>query len=503
MKVNLTTTFLLLFLASPWAGASALIAGGGSHSLAIDHTHNDRVLAWGDNSKGQLGTGTTTSSSYPVAVYGLTKTQSIATRLDFSLSSDQDGYAWAWGSNTSGQLGDYSTTNRLTPVRVSGLKNVIQVAAGNAFSLALKGDGSVWSWGSNSKGQLGVGVTTPPTTQSTYPLQISASGFSSIQKLSAGSEFALALKSDGTVWSWGANARGQLGNGNTTAQTVPVQVLIPSGTAIVDIAACDLHALALDANGTVWAWGANDAGQLGDDTTVDRYTPKQALDLQNVGGIACTSTGSVALARDGSIWTWGTNDKGQLLDGTSTQRHYPVKAQGPANIIEVAAGAAHVLALRSSGEIAAWGDNTKGQLGSGDTKVSFNAPLTAKADAANNLNIGSATVPQGSVSGTLGSLNVSASIPVSDLDRGQMGQYFVAALVPNAGTYYLNILVGWTQSATPIPYQGIQPLQNASVSVLRNLDASGIVGAQIYAGYGLNYQDMLNGQKYGLIYTIK
>ncbi len=505
IKVNFTTTFLLLVLASPLAGAGTVIVGGSGHTLVIDHNHNDRILAWGDNSKGQLGTGTTTSSSYPVEVYGLTKTQSIATRLDFSLSSGQDGYAWAWGSNASGQLGDYSTTSRLTPVRVSGgsgLKNVTQVAAGNAFSLALKSDGSVWAWGSNSKGQLGIAPTTPPSTLSTFPVLITASGITAIQKIVAGSEFALALKSDGAVWAWGANARGQLGNGNTTDQITPVQVLIPSGTTIVDIAAGDLHALALDANGMVWGWGANDAGQLGDDTTVDRSTPKQALDLQNVGGIACTSIGSIALTRDGSIWTWGANDKGQLLDGTSTQRHYPVKAKGPANIIAVAAGAAHVVALRSSGEITTWGDNAKGQLGSGGTTSSFNIPLTVKADMTNNLNIGAASAPQAIVSGTLSKLNLSASIPVSDFDRGQIGQYFVASVIPNAGLFFLNILAGWIQSATPIPYQGLQPLQNKTIAVISNLDVSGIVGAQYYAGYGINFQDMIDGKKYGLIYTV-
>jgi Regulator of chromosome condensation (RCC1) repeat/Carboxypeptidase regulatory-like domain len=136
---------------------------------------------------------------------------------NFTVFLKGDGTVWAWGSNSNGQLGNGTTTDSSTPVQVSGLSGVTAVAAGSAHAIALKGDGTVWAWGSNSNGQLGNGTTTDSST----PVQVS--GLSGVTAVAAGSAYTIALKGDGTVWAWGSNSNGQLGNG-TTDSLSPVPV---------------------------------------------------------------------------------------------------------------------------------------------------------------------------------------------------------------------------------------------------------------------------------------
>ncbi|MDQ0063086.1 RCC1 domain-containing protein, partial [Paenibacillus harenae] len=238
-----------------------------------------------------------------------------------TLALKQDGTVWAWGENILAQLGDGSTTNRSSPVQVTELDSVIAVAAGSAHSLALKSDGTVWAWGNNSNGQLGIGRTTLP---SSSPVQVT--NLSSVVAIASGSHHNFAIKSDGTVWAWGGNWNGQLGDGSTTERYTPVQV--QGLSSVIDVTAGAYHSLAIKSDGTVWAWGNNDYGQDG--------VP---------GGLT-------------------------LHDGTSlvtTYRHTPVQVQGLSSVIDVAAGYAHSLALNSDGTVLAWGFNGGGQLGDGST----------------------------------------------------------------------------------------------------------------------------------------
>lgn len=234
------------------------------------------------------------------------------------------------------------------------------ISTGDYHTVALKSDGSLWTWGSNSYGQLGDGTT---TIRSLVPKQI-GTGYSAI---SAGSYHTVALKSDGSLWAWGDNNYyyGQLGDGSFTRSLVPKQI----GTGYTAIAAGDNHTVALKADGSLWDWGDNQFGQLGDDTTTSRRFPKQIG--TGYAAIAAGSYHTIALKSDGSLWAWGANDYGQLGYGTTITRSLVPKQIGTDSYTAVSAGWGHSIALKADGSLWAWGNNHHGQLGDGTTTLSF------------------------------------------------------------------------------------------------------------------------------------
>jgi VCBS repeat-containing protein len=327
--------------------------------------------AWGYNSKGQLGDGTTTSRSTPVQVSGLTGVVAVATGDEHSLALKSDNTVWAWGSNYYGQLGDSTHTDRYTPVQVKSqsgvgsLTSVVAIAAGLQQGLALKSDGTVWAWGYGRNGQLGTGTNQ----DADHPVQVS--GLSSVVAIAAGNIHSLALMSDGTVWAWGYNGEGQLGDGTTLERWAPVHVKGTGGvgylSSVVAIAAGGSHSLALKSDGTLWAWGDNSKGQLGDGTTTESHTPVQVSGLSSVLAIAGGGGHSLAIKSDGTAQAWGLNNHSQLGDGTTTDRATPVQVSGLSSVVAIAAGGWHSLAIKSDGTVRAWGYNNYGQLGDGTT----------------------------------------------------------------------------------------------------------------------------------------
>ncbi len=309
------------------------------------------MWAWGYNVDGQLGDNTTTSRSTPVQVLGpggtgtLSGVAAVAGGTDDSLAVKSDGSVWAWGANAFGELGDNTTTSRSTPVQVLGpggtgtLSGVVAIAAGDEYSVAVKSDGSVWDWGLNEFGELGDNTKTDSST----PVQVLGPGgtgtLSGVAAIAAGADHSLALKSDGSVWAWGANAFGQLGDNTKTSRSTPVQVLGPGGTGtlsgVVAIAAGEDHSLAVKSDGSVWAWGYNVDGALGDNTTTNSSTPVQVLGpggtgtLSGVVAVAAGSFYSLALKSDGSVWAWGSNPNGELGDDMPYNSSTPVQVLGP------------------------------------------------------------------------------------------------------------------------------------------------------------------------------
>jgi alpha-tubulin suppressor-like RCC1 family protein len=269
-----------------------------------------------------------------------------------------DGTVWAWGENSGGQLGDGSSTRRVVPVQASGLTSVAQVAAGEAHSVALKGDGTVWTWGKNTEGQLGDPVVVAQrATPGPVPM------LSQVTAVAAGGRHTVALRMDGSVWTWGANAEGQLGDGTTTDRPTPAIVPPVNATAVAAGAA---HTLAVSAAGAVWAWGDNSFGQLGDGTNAGSPMPVVVPGLTAIA-LAAGRGHSVALQGGGTVVTWGDNTEGQLGDGTKLPRSAPGPVPGLTGVVAVAAGADHSVALKSDGTVWAWGRNDVGQLGDGTT----------------------------------------------------------------------------------------------------------------------------------------
>jgi len=226
-----------------------------------------------------------------------------------------------------------------------------RLAGGGAHSLAIKTDGSLWAWGDNQYGQLGDGTTTNRLT----PVQV----LTGVAAVAVGDLHSLALKTDGSLWAWGVNGDGELGDGTTTQRLTPVQVL----TGVAAVAAGGYHSLALKTDGSLWAWGSNSGGELGDGTTTQRLTPVQVL--TGVAAVAAGGYHSLALKTDDSLWSWGGNWAGELGDGTTTNRLTPVQVL--TGVAAVVGGNAHTLAIKTDGSLWAWGWNWYGELGDGTT----------------------------------------------------------------------------------------------------------------------------------------
>ncbi len=335
------------------------ITAGREHTLALKS--DGTVVAWGYNSKGQLGNNTLVKSKVPVAVSGLTGVAHVEAGDLHSVALKTDGTVWCWGFNSKGQLGDNTTTDRLVPVQASGLTGALVVSAGDNHTLAVTGSGAVWAWGANDYGQLGIGNTTYKTT----PQQVT--GLSGMVTLSGGGTHSVAIKVDGTVWSWGRNNKGQLCDASTTDRLAPVQVRgYVQGGQVAQVASSGQHSLALS-DGTVWAWGYNSNGQLGDGTTTQRTVPTQIAELTNIIAVGAGDIHSVALKSDGTVWTWGGNTQGRLGDGTTTDRHTPVQVNGLTGVVEIAVGGDFNLARKNDGTVWAWGNNAYGKLGDNTT----------------------------------------------------------------------------------------------------------------------------------------
>lgn len=235
------------------------------------------------------------------------------------------------------------------------------VACGNGTTFAVKNDGTLWAWGANGAGQLGDGTTT----RRYSPVQVTA--LSRVVSVSAGGAHTVALTDDGSVWTWGSNAYGQLGDGTTTGRSLPARVAGLSGVTAVSAGA--VFTMALKSDGTVWMWGSNHYGQLGDGTTEDRLVPVQVTNLTDVTAIAAGGWHAAAVRQDGSVWCWGYNNSGRLGNGTQTDSSVPVRAKtnSSPSACAVAASGAHTVELAEGGYVYCWGGNYVGQSGTGSS----------------------------------------------------------------------------------------------------------------------------------------
>jgi alpha-tubulin suppressor-like RCC1 family protein len=442
------------------------IKAGGTHTIALKT--NGTIWAWGYNSDGQLGDGTNTTRLAPVQIGVATNWAKIGTSYTSSFAIKTDGTLWSWGYNGDGQLGNGSFTSSNTPVQVGTETNWSKVHGGYNFAMGIKTDGTLWAWGADYIGQLGLsrnlfrsslskvgslttwtGIATSSsqhsillnqagtiwtTGQNSAQLGLSLSSYPSISTLtqigtntnwgsvSTGHRFSfaitnnlqsyfwgsnnvgqlgdgtntqrttpvlvnssttftkitsglhtLAIKTDGTLWAWGYNAYGGIGDGTTTNRTLAVQI----GTSNwIDIASrgSNGYSLAIKSDSTLWAWGLNNLGQLGDGTAVNKLSPIQIGTASNWKKVFTGGNHSFAIKSDGTLWAWGYNNVGQLGDGTTVNKSSPVQIGTATNWHILAGGSGHTLALKTNGTLWAWGYNAYGQLGDGTT-TQRNSPV--------------------------------------------------------------------------------------------------------------------------------
>jgi alpha-tubulin suppressor-like RCC1 family protein len=293
---------------------------------------------------------------------------------------------WGWGQNfggsTASQLDVGAGIRDITPSfvvksdgtvwtrigsQITGLSNIKSICEARHM-MALRTDGTVWTWGNNKFGQLGNGAASGSDSDySTSPAQVTA--LKNIVAISSGAWQSIALKSDGTVWAWGHNAEGELGDGTTTDRWVPTKAVGLSR--ITAIAEAGYHALALRSDGTVWAWGWNNRGQVGDGTQTQRNTPIKVPGLNSIISIGAGGSTSMAVNRQGILWTWVANEHGQIGDGTAVDRPSPVVVLNGIFAVGDGGGGASSAALKKDGTVWTWGDNEYGQLGNGNNTDSL------------------------------------------------------------------------------------------------------------------------------------
>jgi alpha-tubulin suppressor-like RCC1 family protein len=390
--------------------------------------------AWGSNGQGQLGNGTITNSSTPVAVSlpsGSTVT-AIAGGSVHSLALTSSGQVLTWGDNAAGELGNGTTSNSSTPVQVSLPSGTTVTAIAGAYhSLALTSSGQVLAWGFNNYGQLGNGTTTNTGCFCiSTPVAVSLPSGTTVTAIAGGDYHSLALTSSGQVLAWGDNYNGELGNGTTTNSSTPVQVSLPSGTTVTAIAGGSYHSLALTSGGQVLAWGSNYYGELGNSTITNSSTPVQVSLPSGTTVIAIAAGGfhSLALTASGQVLAWGHNSSGELGNGTTTNSNTPVQVSLPSGttVTAIAAGSYHSLALTSTGQVLAWGYNGSGQLGNGTTNSS-STPVVVSA-----LQTVVTAIAGGGNHSLAIQLPAAAVFPA--LSNGAYGGYITTATIQNAGS---------------------------------------------------------------------
>lgn len=334
-----------------------VVDAGKDHFIVLKD--DGSVWSWGSQMYGQLGTASVVGSSNrvlnPLAIQKsdgnrLLNIKAIAAGGYHSVALDESGKVWTWGRNSYGQLGHSATVyENEKPVTVAGLPPIVAIAAGDNHTLAVDHNGEVWAWGRNTYGQLGVAGanSVPPVKVSLVPQPLG-----DIVAVAAGAEHSVALKRDGTVWAWGQNSLGQLGNGQTTdVNTKPT--MVSNLTGIMRIAAGDNHTVALKQDQTsVWAWGMNSEGQLGDGGLEKKLIPIRVEGMRDVTTIATGNNHTIAIKDDGTVWAWGRN-----TSGTKQPRPTPIQIKGMDNAISIGGGGnvdSFILAVKGDGTVWMW-----------------------------------------------------------------------------------------------------------------------------------------------------
>jgi len=320
---------------------------------------------WGRGTNGQLGDNTVANKSSPVqTVSGGNNWKLVAGGVYHTAALKTDGTLWSWGRGTNGNLGDNTIVSKSSPVQtVSGGTNWKLVSGGYMYTAAIKTDGTLWTWGINTDGRLGNNTITDKSS----PIQ-TVSGGTNWKSLSCAYGGMASIKTDGTLWLWGRNAYGQCGNNSITPRSSPVQT-VSGGTNWKSVDYGLAHCAAIKTDGTLWTWGQGTNGQLGDSTLANKSSPVQTVS----GGtnwklVASGFYHTAAIKTDGTLWTWGSNINGQLGNNAITAISSPVQTvSGGTNWKLIDAGGYNTSCIKTDGTLWLWGKNGYGQLGDNTT----------------------------------------------------------------------------------------------------------------------------------------
>jgi len=394
----LTMTFCLalVFPIQVWATPNWVsISASSGHTAAI--MEDGSLWAWGDNRWGHLGDGTSGGwdnySTIPARIGADYNWVFVSTGAWHNVAIRTDGSLWAWGWNQHGQLGNGTTDNSFIPIRIGTDYSWAYVSAGGStgggagefgHTVAIKADGSLWAWGGNMFGQLGNGnggggwgvsgtrynVLTPTRIGTDY-------NWASVS--TSGGAHTVAIRTDRSLWAWGDNNWAQFGDGTATSRNIPTRIGRDYDWASVSAGGNDGEGftVAIKRDGSLWAWGRNNAGQIGDGTRTDRHAPTRIGTPTGWASVSAGNSHVVAIKADGTLWAWGYNGSGQLGNGTSGRNNYshtPIRMGVATNWAAIATGGSHTVAATDNGYLWTWGTNMRGQLGDSTTR-NRNTPI--------------------------------------------------------------------------------------------------------------------------------
>ncbi len=335
--------------------AAPFAAAGGTACALVAGS----AICWGDNRNGQLGGGTSDSAHAPVRVAGGQTFQAISVGQTHSCGLTAAGQVYCWGQGANGELGNGRTAASPTPVAVSGAPNFVAIGTGTAHSCALTRSGAVYCWGSNRGGELGA----RGTDQSATPVAVTAPSGVSFTSLAVGPSHACALASSGTLYCWGDNSSGQIGNGSTSDAETPAVVQTP--LPLKSVALGTSHTCGLTATGAAFCWGSNTSGQLGLGAQAPQQVsrPSQLADALVFTALAAGEAHTCGMREDGAVFCWGSGRSGQLGNGQQSDSPRPVLVVGGQVFRALGLGAQHSCGLDADGIAWCWGDNAAQQLG--------------------------------------------------------------------------------------------------------------------------------------------
>jgi alpha-tubulin suppressor-like RCC1 family protein len=311
-----------------------VVSAGSNHSSAIKT--DGTLWSWGYNQDGELGDSTQVNKNIPTQIGTNNNWQAISSGFYHTLAIKKDGILWAWGGNfdegngvirdTVGQLGDSTVFISIVPIQIGNSNDWKRVSAGHLHSLAIKKDSTLWAWGYNGSGELG---------DNTYINKYAPTEISNAKdwlSVSAANEFSVALKKDGTLWSWGFGAYGELGDGNTfSSEKIPTQVGSDFNWDSVSAAGDGDHVLALKNDHTLWSWGENSLGDLGNGNNTNQTAPAQVGTNINWNTICGGYGHSIILDNNGTLWACGRNDFGEIGDGTNVNKNMLISISCPSS----------------------------------------------------------------------------------------------------------------------------------------------------------------------------